>query len=116
MTARIFQAMPRPFQIAFREPAPALWHRHDADEGAAPDQLKVIFNAAFERLPVGEFAVSEPTPTAWFRVSDAQAAAPGRPLRDLFDNRDRIEIGGVSYAVVSCRPDGQSMCEVTLAL
>lgn len=116
MTARVFKGMDRVFLRAFapvEDGGTALWHR---DGAPTPDRIKVIFNKAYVELTADGMRVDDGVPTAWVSLADARRLAPGRADDVLFDNDDTLSIGGTTYRVEQCKPDGRQMVEVRLSL
>jgi hypothetical protein len=115
MTARVFRGMDRVFLRAFapvEDSGTALWQRNGV---AQPDRIRVIFNRAYVEIAADGMRVDDGAPTAWVSLADARRLAPGRSDDVLFDNDDAMVIGGTTYRVESCRPDGRQMVEVRLS-
>ncbi|WP_279482251.1 hypothetical protein [Aureimonas sp. SK2] len=113
MPATVLQPMARIFLAAFRDRAapPVLWIRHD---DPTPVSIPALFNAEYAPVDLSGAQIADARPTLSVAVADAQRLAPGRPLKSVFDNRDFIIVGGVSYGVSDCEPDGGVMISVPL--
>lgn len=106
MPAPTFARLPATFLRVFGEAATYTAH------GATPRAVRAVYQAAYrEALPFGRpldpdsLALDDAAPTAWMAERDAPTAS----------NRDRLEVGGKMWRVVSVAPDGYGMTRLTLA-
>lgn len=113
MPASVFRPMGRIFTTAFadRSAPTILWIRHDSP---TPVSLKALFNKSYAPVDADGFEIADAQPTAWVAVAEVRRHETGRDLKVVFDNRDHIVTGGESYAVESCKGDGQQMVQVNL--
>ena len=113
MPASVLQPMARIFLTAFRNRAapPVLWIRHD---DPTPVAIEALFNSDYAPVDLSGAQIADARPTLSVAVVDAHGLAPDRSLKSVFDNRDHIIVGGVSYRVLSCEPDGGVMISVAL--
>jgi hypothetical protein len=100
MPAPIFKPMASIFLRTFGEREPALY----SEAGGEPRAIPAIFNEAYAETDVNGIAIEDARPTAWVATADAPNAS----------NRDTIEVGGSTWRVVSCKPDGKGMSELVL--
>jgi hypothetical protein len=119
MAARIFSSIPRVLIRTFSQPSPAIWVRHRGDGTSASDPISVMFNASSEVADADGISVITGVPVARCAVADALRLEPSRASEkqeNVFknDGRDKLIIGGHSYDVESCRPDGYGMLTIIL--
>jgi hypothetical protein len=94
--------MPRIFLRTFGEREPALY----SEAGGEPREVQAIFNSAYTELDVSGVPIGDSRPTAWVATSDVPNAGDS--------DEDRITVGGKTWRIVACKPDGKGMSELQL--
>lgn len=115
MVSSIFSVVGETWTDLFSEEEPAKWVRFDGP--ANGDDLRVEFLDAYVDRNVQDWAMIEGEPTAWVLLSDALAVAPDRAanVNLLFNNNDRLVIGGIRYCIESFSRDPYGKCEIALS-
>jgi len=115
MVSKLFAHSSKALFRVFREEGGAFWLREGQSEA---DYLDCHFIEDPNTVDAQGFTVESVVPTVTFQVDDIARIDPARAARGdealKTKGRDKITVGGIRYAIESCRKDGHGWLKATL--